>query len=245
METEHIGRNRTGIQMSPVKSREMQELLPETTTLEGESLMAAARNPYIANADQIGSIPPPGTLKGALSMGMTVMKGESPQILIDKLAERLAFERSGTRLYDAMITKAEVLLDDQISMTVADLQRIRSDEARHFAMVRDAIEALGGDPTCQTPSADLVGVESMGLIQVLTDPRTTIAQSLHAILTAELVDKAGWETLIAIADANKLDDLVLEFTEALEEEREHLALVETWYNEALGLSYGDVERDPS
>lgn len=245
METEHMGMNRTGIQMSPVKSKEMQELLPETTTLEGESLLAAARNPYIANADRIGSIPPPGSLKGALNMGMTVMKGESPQILIDKLAERLAFERSGTRLYDAFITKCEVLLDDQMSMTLADLRRIRNDEARHFALVRDAIEGLGGDPTCQTPSADLVGVESMGLVQVLTDPRTTIAQSLHAIMTAELVDKAGWETLIALADANKLDQLVLEFTDALEEEREHLALVETWYNEALGLSYGDVERDPS
>lgn len=245
METEHMGMNRTGIQMSPVKSKEMQELLPETTTLEGESLLAAARNPYIANADRIGSIPPPGSLKGALNMGMTVMKGESPQILIDKLAERLAFERSGTRLYDAFITKCEVLLDDQMSMTLAELRRIRNDEARHFALVRDAIEGLGGDPTCQTPSADLVGVESMGLVQVLTDPRTTIAQSLHAIMTAELVDKAGWETLIALADANKLDQLVLEFTDALEEEREHLALVETWYNEALGLSYGDVERDPS
>jgi rubrerythrin len=245
METEHLGMNRTGIQMSPVKSKEMQELQPETTTLEGESLLAAARNPYIANADQLGSVPLPGSLKGALNMGMTVMKGESPQILIDKLAERLAFERSGTRLYDALITKCEILLDDQISMTVDDLRRIRSDEARHFAMVRDAIEELGGDPTCQTPSADLVGVESMGLVQVLTDPRTTIAQSLHAILAAELVDKAGWETLIALADANKLDKLVLEFSEALEEEREHLALVETWYNEALGLSYGDVERDPN
>jgi rubrerythrin len=240
-----MGMNRTGIQMSPIKSREMMEILPESTTMEGEALMAAARNPYIASADQLGSIPPPGTLKGAFNVGMTVMKGESPQILIDKMAERLAFERSGVRLYEAFITKCEVLLDDQISMTVADLRRIRDDEAHHFAVVRDALESLGADPTCQTPSADLVGVESMGLVQVLTDPRTTIAQSLHAILAAELVDKAGWETLIALADANKLDELVQEFSEALEEEREHLALVETWYSEALGLSYGDVERDVS
>jgi rubrerythrin len=173
-----------------------------------------------------------------------MLKGESPQILLDKLGERLAFERTGARLYDALITKCEVMLDGDISMSIDDLQSIRADEARHFLMLADAIESLGGDPTSQTPSADLVGVESMGLVQVLNDPRTSLAQSLHAIVTAELADKSGWETLIALVDEHELTDMVNDFTLALNEEREHLALVQTWYEEAIGLTYGDVELEP-
>ncbi|WP_243490135.1 ferritin-like domain-containing protein [Massilia violaceinigra] len=245
VQQEHMGMNRTGIRMSPIDSKAMRELEPSITTDDGAGDIALAelRSDYIANADALGSVPLPGTLTGALTVGMSMLTGDRPQILLDKLGERLAFERTGTRLYDALITKCEVMLTGDISMTIDDLEQIRADEARHFLMVADAIESLGGDPTSQTPSADLVGVESMGLVQVLNDPRTTIAQSLHAIVTAELSDKAGWETLVALADEHGLADMVERFTYALNEEREHLALTQTWYEEAIGLTYGDVELD--
>jgi rubrerythrin len=241
-QTEHLGMNRTGIQMSPLDTKAM---LDPGTSARGdpgsESELVEMRSEYIANADGIGSVPLPVTLTGAVTVGVEMLKGESPQILLDKLGERLAFERTGARLYDALITKCEVMLEDDISMTIEDLESIRADEARHFLLVRDAIESLGGDPTAQTPSADVAGVESMGLVQVLNDPRSSIAQSLHAIMTAELSDKAGWETLIALADEHELTDMVNDFTQALNIEREHLALVQTWYEEAIGLTYGDVE----
>ena len=243
-QTEHVGMNRTGIQMSPFDSKAMTDVDPDLMQgTEGDnSPMAELRSPYIMDADGLGSVPLPGTVTGMVSMGLEMLKGESPQILLDKLGERLAFERTGTRLYDALITKCEVMLDNtQISMTIDDLEDIREDEARHFLLVSDAIASLGGDPTSQTPSGDLSGVESLGLVQVLNDPRTSIAQSLHAIMTAELSDKAGWETLIALADEHGLTDMVNNFTVALNSEREHLALVQTWYEEAIGLTYGDVE----
>lgn len=245
LQTVNIGMNRTGIQMSPIDSKAMQDVDP---AMQGndhgdESALADIRNDYIANADALGSVPLPGTLSGALAQGIRMLRGDSPQILLDKLGERLAFERTGTRLYDALITKCEVMLDGEISMTVDDLVQIRFDEARHFKMLSEAITSLGGDPTSQTPSADLVGVESMGLVQVVNDPRTSIAQSLHAIVTAELSDKAGWETLVALADEHELTNLVEDFTDALNQERAHLALVQTWYEEAIGLTYGDVDLD--
>lgn len=243
-QTEHVGMNRTGIQMSPFDSKAMTDVDPDLMQgNEGDnSPMAELRSPYIMDADGLGSVPLPGTVTGMVSMGLEMLKGESPQILLDKLGERLAFERTGTRLYDALITKCEVMLDNiQISMPIDDLEDIREDEARHFLLVSDAIASLGGDPTSQTPSGDLSGVESLGLVQVLNDPRTSIAQSLHAIMTAELSDKAGWETLIALADEHGLTDMVNNFTVALNSEREHLALVQTWYEEAIGLTYGDVE----
>jgi ferritin-like protein len=241
--TDNIGMNRTGIQMSPIDSKAMQKIGPGMVNVDGgdDSALADMRNNYIANADALGSIPLPATMRGAISVGVQLLKGDSPHILLDKLGERLAFERTGTRLYDALITKCEILLAGEISMTIDDLEQIRADEVRHFRLIADAISSLGGDPTSQTPSADLAGVESMGLVQVLNDPRTSIAQSLHAIVTAELSDKAGWETLVALADEHDLTDMVEDFTNALNQEREHLALVQTWYEEAIGLTYGDVE----
>jgi rubrerythrin len=243
--TEHVGMNRTGVQMSPLDTKAM---LQDDGSVRGEggdeAASAELRTTYIAESDGVGSIPLPTTVTGAVTRGVHMLKGDSPQILLDKLGERLAFERTGTRLYDALIIKCEVMLDDQISMTIEDLEGIRADEARHFLMLSDAIESLGGDPTAQTPSADMVGVEAMGLVQVLNDPRTSMAQSLHAIVTAELSDKAGWETLIALADEHELSDMVNDFTLALDQEREHLALVQTWYEEAIGLTYGEVEQEP-
>ncbi|MFL6671791.1 MAG: ferritin Dps family protein [Massilia sp.] len=244
-QTEHVGMNKTGIQMSPIDSKAMLDVADAERGGPGDEMaLVDVRSSYIADSDGLGSIPLPGTVTGAVSMGMQMLKGDSPQILLDKLGERLAFERTGARLYDALITKCEVMLDGQISMALEDVAAIRADEARHFLLLKGAIESLGGDPTSQTPSADLVGVESAGLVQVLNDPRTSLAQSLHAIVTAELADKAGWETLIALADEHELGDMVNDFTLALNEEREHLALVQTWYEEAIGLTYGDVEIEP-
>lgn len=240
MEREHMGMNRTGIQMSPIDAKAMQEVAPEVQEAGGEEARSRVCAAYISEAGALGSVPLPATLRGAVSTGSMLFKGENPQLLMDKLGERIAFERTGTRLYDALIAKCEVLLDESISMTLDDLRRIRADEARHMALVADAVDTLGGDPTAVTPSGDLAGVESIGLVQVINDPRTSIAQCLHAILTAELSDRSGWETLIALADAQDLDDLVLQFSEALYAEREHVALVETWYAESIGLTYGDV-----
>lgn len=230
-----MGMNRTGIQMSPFDTNAMQSNPPESmkpATPGDESALADMRGNYISTADPVGSVPVPGTVRGALTTGVSLLTGDQPQLLLDKLGERLAFERTGTRLYDALITKFVTLQDTTTSMTLADLQQIRQDEARHFTMIASAIESVGGDPTSQTPCADLAGVESMGLMQVVTDPRTTVAQSLHAILVAEMSDNAGWEMLIALAEDQGQNGLISDFTVALDEERVHLQQVRKWFEEA-------------
>jgi len=228
-QTEHLGRNRTGVQMSPIDTAAMQD--SDNAPIRGapgdERALLDAREAVIAHAGGIGSIPAPGT---------PTLKGDRPHILLDKLGERLAFERTGTRLYDALLAKCDVMPSAPAGMTRTHVEEIRRDEARHFLLLKDAIESLGGDPTAQTPSADVTGVESLGLVQVLSDPRTSLAQSLHALLTVELADRAGWQTLIALAGEAGQDDLVAGFTLALDDERRHLALVQGWYHEAIGLT---------
>jgi len=237
-EKEHVGMNKTGVQMSPLNTNAM--LDDDRILTRGqpgdETGAARLRQAYIAESEGLGSIPVPGTVTGMVSMGLNMLKGDEPQILLDKLAERLAMERTATRLYDALLTKLAVVSEGKASITLEDVASIRGDEARHALLVRNAIESMGGDPTAMTPGADLVGVEGLGLVQVLTDPRTSLAQSLHAMLTAELSDGAGWETLIALANEHEQADMVASFSAALQQERRHQVMIRTWYEEAVGLS---------
>jgi rubrerythrin len=163
-----------------------------------------------------------------------MLTGSSPQFLLDKLGERLAFERTGTRLYDALITKVMAQQQNGVAtLPLEKLAEIREEEARHMEMVGRAIVSLGGDPTSMTPCADIAGVEALGLVQVLNDPRSTVMQSLHAILVVELTDNNGWEMLIMLAREQKHDAMADEFTVALERERDHLQHVQSWFQQAV------------
>ena len=127
-------------------------------------------------------------------------------------------------------------------MPLKELQHIRDEEATHFALLGAAIASLGGDPTAQTPGADVAGVEGMGLMQVLTDPKTTVAQALHAILVAEMTDNAAWEELMELTEQAGNDDLVARFAKASEEETEHLEKVQGWYKSATLAAGAEVSR---
>jgi rubrerythrin len=232
--------NRTGLQMSPVHS---QELLQTVTGVDGiqpppegdGAALARARAEYAADADPIGTIPPPGTAKGMVKSGAKMLTGKRPQAFIDKLAERAAFERGGARLYDAILAKFRIAAQTGASgslpqdLTEANLLEIREEEAEHFRLVVECIQQLGADPTAETPSADLVGVESMGLLQAVSEPRTTMTQCLHTALGAELIDNAGWELLIEQAEQMGNAEMAARFRAALQEEEDHLRRVKGWY----------------
>ena len=74
---------------------------------------------------------------------------------------------------------------------------------------------------------------SMGIMQVLTDPRSSMAQCLQAMLTAELTDNDGWRLLIQLADNLGHDEMKAEFETALADEEEHLMNVRTWLQESV------------
>jgi rubrerythrin len=216
METRtEIGSNKSGMQVSPTAD-EMLENIKLTKPRRGdERALAKVRAAYGEEADPVGTLPDP-------QQGATAL-------LMDKLGERLAFERSGTRLYDALMAKCEALGS---TIPSKDLQHLRDEEQTHFALCGAAIQSLGGDPTEQTPCADVSGVEGMGLMQVMTDPKTTLAQALHALLVAEMTDNAGWEELIELTSTVGNDDLVKRFAKARDEEKQHLEKVKRWYKEA-------------
>lgn len=228
-----MGTNRTGAQMSPRHTGAMQSYaeaqcpVPDYPPQEGE--IAHLRSDYVHEAERLGSVPLPGTLTGAFTTGVSKLTGRRPEVLIDKLGERLAFERTGVRLYQAMIDKAEAVEGSEtLPFTLLDLRHIRDEELKHMHLVASVLNSLGADPTAQTPAADVAGVAASGVLQVLSDPRTTVPQCLSGLLTAELTDHAGWELLIRLARDAGQDKLLPGFEEAHRREEVHLQKVRGW-----------------
>lgn len=222
--------NRTGIELSPVQGREIIEgargAIPSSP---GDvNALGAVRASYAVAAEPAGTAPPPATMKGMAASAMAAARGDMATFLLDKLGERLAFERSGVRLYEALLLLFDAHGGFEGGPTRAQLETIRREEAEHFLLVKGAIEGLGGDPTAVTPSANRAGVEAQGLLQVLTDPRSRLADGLHAILIAELTDHDGWDMLVDVAVQTSQDALVPKLRAALVDEEKHLGWVRDW-----------------
>lgn len=231
------GLNRTGIKASPIDAGELLETL-QMGPIDGIDAAAPPvtaeqlRMSYRDSGDRVGSMPPPVTVKGLFGSAVQALSGNRLQVLLDKLGERAAYERSGTRLYDAALRRFAGLALPA-GMSIEALSEIREEEARHFQLLAATIEDLGGDSTTQTPCADVTAVQGMGLMQALNDPRLTPAQALQTLLAAELIDVASWELLIELAEAFGLDEAVQRFGAALEAENRHLANVRGWLAAAI------------
>jgi rubrerythrin len=232
-----LGLNRTGTQSSPLTASSMQSYADARppTAVGRDGGIAQLRSDYVHDAERVGSVPLPATLAGAINTGADKLIGKRPEVLVDKLGERLAFERGGVRLYDALLHKATAHDADGEALPFAldDLRHHRGEELEHMHMLVSALESIGADPTAQTPSADVAGVAASGLMQVVSDPRTTIAQSLTALLTAELSDHASWELLVELAAQAGHERLVEPFRYALQQELEHVERVRGWLTELV------------
>lgn len=235
--TNQLGANKTGIDMSPLMIKDM---LNTEGLYIGETHAAEMRGEmqryYLAESDSLGSVPMPGSVKGAVKSTLKMATGKHPETFINKLGERLAFERSGVRIYDQLITKCEHSRADQqldFKLPLDRLREFRDQEAEHFEILIGCIEQLGADPTAQTPDADASGVAASGLMKVIMDPRTSVSQSLEAMLSLELTDNAAWELLIKLADDMSLSDMVSQFEHAYEQEEIHLREVRHWYEQSV------------
>jgi rubrerythrin len=235
--------NRTGIMTSPDLSAELirgaKKTIPSSTRDNKEA--ALSRADYVSEELPIGSSPViVFNDKNNASEEQLSAEADRLSVLLDKLGERLAFERQGTRLYEGFLQKLEAMPTEHgIGPSREELRHICDEELEHFKLLQKAITGMGGDATVETPSADVVGVLSHGVFQIVSDPRTTIPQTLQAILTAELADNDGWQMLKELAAKLQYSDLEKQCEKAFQEEQEHLENVRGWLSamtltEALG-----------
>jgi hypothetical protein len=225
-----MGKNRTGSAMAPRQGGRQKENEGKSPEGAGAEL-SRLRMEMAMEADLIGTMPPPASLKGTLKSAVQMGMGRDPKAFLDHLGGRLAFERTGTRLYDALLAKHAAGDSPVGSADAMTLRTFRDQEQEHFRMLADCIENLGADSTCVTPMADLAGVEAMGLIAAVSDPRTTFGQCLDAILVAELADNDAWHMLIELAEGMGQTGMAERFQAAKTEEDVHLETVRRWVGE--------------
>src|SRR4030095_1095436 len=221
--------NRTGIMTNPELSAELirgAKQTPPSPPKNGKQLLLSKAE-YLKEGLPIGS-PPIIIVDQTVGKEELAADADQMSVLLDKLGERLAFERQGTRLYECFLQKLEQMPSAEGGPAVEDIRHIYEEELEHFRLLQTAISEIGGDATVQTPSADVAGVLSYGILQIVSDPRTTIPQSLQALLNAELADNDGWQMLIELASTLGHSTLVKQCENAFKEEQEHLENVRGW-----------------
>lgn len=228
-------KNLTGGKTSPLDLKRTVEGANEYSPgTDGDANMLNQIRAQYADPDMpIGSVPPPPSVKQSLAIFAKLLEGKDLSTLVDKLSERLSFECTGTRLYDAVLAKCQLAAELPGGVSYDELQHIRDEEHEHFLMLKQTIEELGGDPTAVSPAADASATATSGLCRVVTDPRTTMLQALEALLIAELTDNDGWKTLIDLCDALGLKAISKRFMKAADQEEEHLQNVREWISGGL------------
>jgi ferritin-like metal-binding protein YciE len=221
-----VGNNRTGIEAHPARTMSMLQGMEEfpPTSQDGAENIAAVRIEYARDASAVGSVPPL-EIEGA---------GDALIMFVDKLGARIAFERSGVRLYEALLSKHEAYGSFRGGPGKDELELFRNEHFEHFVVLNHVIQALGGDPTAVTPSAALQGMIGGGVTQVITDPRTSLLESLEAMLVAELAEVESWEALVEMARGLGHEELSREFQRALAREQDHLEHMRRWIGAAQG-----------
>src|SRR5690606_2256341 len=113
------------------------------------------------------------------------------------------------------------------------IEAIREEELEHFRLLHDTIKELGADPAAVTPSADLAGVQALGLMQVVSDPRVRFGECLSALLAAERIGTANWQPLAQLAQSVGQEETAKRFNEALQAELRHETLIYNWLGNSV------------
>jgi bacterioferritin (cytochrome b1) len=144
--------------------------------------------------------------------------------VVDLLNERLAFERTGVKLYDTLLARLQVSTDPSIKALVEQVQEHRDEEKEHEEWLEEQIRALGGTAHALSEHAVLAHAEAEGVERVMRRD-DSIPHDFHALLTAELADNAGWDLLVQLADDFGDSKAKKEFKKRLHEEEKHLLFV--------------------
>lgn len=231
-----VGTNRTGIESVLKRANEMLRASEEFSNGDepDSALIADVRGSYAVEVDPMGTMPPPPTISGAVKAVVGLLAGTQPIQLLDKLGERLVFERTGVRLYEAILGKVQAHGSFSDGPTEEDIKRILLQEHAHFRLIEEIIRDLGADPTVLTPSANVHATMTAGILAVVVDPRTDLPACLEAALLAELSDNEGWETLLRLLTEAGHEAAEKHVRKALKDEAEHLGSVRMWIAAAQG-----------
>jgi hypothetical protein len=116
----------------------------------------------------------------------------------------------------------------------------RDREIDHGRWLDAQLRALGADAFAPSERAQRVTIELRGLEELILDGHATVPELLHALYGVELMDAAGWDLLVGLAERAGDEAARAEFAERRGDAEEHAdflrcALVELLRNDVLGV----------
>lgn len=142
---------------------------------------------------------------------------------VDYLTERLTFERAAVKLYDTVLHHLRGSKEPWTNRIVGQVEKHRNQEKEHEEWLEAQIRALGGTAHEKTDMSSVIERESRGVLDVASSD-VQLTHVFHALLMAELMDNAGWEILLELADRAGDDEARRAFRQRLHEEQDHLVL---------------------
>jgi hypothetical protein len=203
--------------------------------LTPEELERAAREPPPRDP----ALPPPGSAAGFLRIhlariaghledALPSFKGPTPLLLISQLRERLAFERTSSRLYAGLIVKVHAHGAYPGGPTPERLVELHNQELEHLNVVRESLHRLGTGAPSLSVAGDGTDAQLQELLQAVDDPSASLQDALRAVLVAEIINNAGWLLLVELAQELGPQDQAETFREVLRAESLHLEEVSGW-----------------
>ncbi|MFB1483873.1 hypothetical protein [Corallococcus sp. RDP092CA] len=178
-------------------------------------------------AGQLGGLNLPD-FKEVVGSVLQVVDGATSLLFVAQLRERLAFERTSSRLYAGLLVKTQALGSYPGGPTAERLVELHNQELDHLNLVRECIYRYGADAPQVAGLGDGADPRPHGLLRAVDDPCATLPDALRAVLIAEILNNAGWAMLMDLAEELGPSDLVGAFREVLREETLHLEEVTTW-----------------
>ncbi|RKG77560.1 ferritin-like domain-containing protein [Corallococcus exercitus] len=149
-------------------------------------------------------------------------------LFVAQLRERLAFERTSSRLYAGLLVKTHALGSYPGGPTPERLVELHNQELDHLNLIRECIYRLGMDAPQLMVSGDGADPRLHGLLRAVDDPCATLQDALRAVLISEILNNAGWALLVDLAQELGPPDLVDAFRDVVREELLHLEEVTDW-----------------
>lgn len=153
---------------------------------------------------------------------MDILAQHNRSKVVDLLMERLTFERASVKLYDRVLERMIDSDNPEVQRMLQAMREHREEEKEHEEWLEAQLRALDANPHGESELSRLIETESMGIEEVVLHSGAQLPHLLHAMLAAELVDNAGWELLVQLADEAGDKAAKKGFKKRLHEEEKHL-----------------------
>lgn len=150
-------------------------------------------------------------------------------IYIQKLADRLAFERGETRLVSLAINRLERAKSAVPSRAISVLQINQSHDETHAELVRKILLSLKPEALDSWRLFDGVNRAYRGFFDVLVSPHSDFLRIFQILYFAKLASNGEWEVLIDLTRKFNGAEASRPFKEALAQERQHLTEIKQIY----------------